>query len=258
MEAKRLEAQQGWQWIKKGYALFMQAPLLWIVLLAICFVTAAGVNAIPLVGEPLVSLLMPVAIIGLMAGCRSLDQGDELELMHLFCGFQRHTSHLVTLGGIALVGQYLIFGVMMAVGGATLVGILMSNQAPSSPDVLEQAIAGAGAAVMIGIALFSLLLMSMQFAPMLVYFRGVPPVAAMKLSLSAFTRNMGAMFIYGMAFMLLAVLASMPMMLGWLILAPMVFTSLYASFCDIFPPEVDINPQIIEGEVITRDEQEHF
>jgi len=61
-----------------------------------------------------------------------------------------------------------------------------------------------------------------------------------------------------MAFMLLAVLASMPMMLGWLILAPMVFTSLYASFCDIFPPEVDINPQIIEGEVITRDEQEHF
>jgi hypothetical protein len=58
--------------------------------------------------------------------------------------------------------------------------------------------------------------------------------------------------------MLLAVLASMPMMLGWLILMPMVFTSLYASFCDIFPPEVEINSQIIEGEVITRDEQDHF
>jgi uncharacterized membrane protein len=258
MEAKRVEAQQGWQWIKKGYALFMQAPLLWIVLLAICFVAAAGVTAVPVVGEPLVSLMMPVAIIGLMAGCRSLDQGDELELMHLFCGLQRHTSHLVTLGGIALVGQYLIFGVMMAVGGATLVGILMSNQAPTSPDVLEQAIAGAGASVTIGIALFSLLLMSMQFAPMLVYFRGVPPVAAMKLSLMAFTRNMGAMFVYGMSFMLLAVLASMPMMLGWLILMPMVFTTLYASFCDIFPPEVESSPQIIEGEVISRDEQEHF
>jgi uncharacterized membrane protein len=258
MEAKRLEAQQGWQWIKKGYTLFMQAPLLWIVLLAICFVTAAGVNTVPVVGEPLVSLLMPVAIIGLMAGCRSLEQGDELELMHLFCGFQRHTSHLITLGGIALVGQYLIFGVMMAVGGATLVGILMSNQAPTSPDVLEQAIAGAGAAVTIGIALFSLLLMSMQFAPMLVYFRNVPPVAAMKLSLSAFTRNLGAMFVYGMSFMLLAVLASMPMMLGWLILMPMVFTSLYASFCDIFPQEIEINRQAIEGEFSSRDEQDHF
>jgi len=258
MEAKRIEAQQGWHWIKKGYTLFMQAPLLWIVLLAICFVAAAGVSAVPIVGEPLVSLMMPVAIIGLMAGCRSLDQGDELELMHLFSGFQRHTSHLVTLGGIALVGQYLIFGVMMAVGGATLVGILMNSQAPATPDVIEQAIAGAGAAVIVGIALFSLLLMSMQFAPMLVYFRGAPPVAAMKLSLSAFTRNMGAMFVYGMSFMLLAVLASMPMMLGWLILMPIVFTSLYASFCDIFPPEIESHTQIIESEVINRDEQEHF
>jgi hypothetical protein len=80
----------------------------------------------------------------------------------------------------------------------------------------------------------------------------------MKLSLMAFTRNMGAMFVYGMSFMLLAVLASMPMMLGWLILMPMVFTTLYASFCDIFPPEVESSPQIIEGEVISRDEQEHF
>ncbi|MFA6971130.1 MAG: BPSS1780 family membrane protein [Gallionella sp.] len=256
MEPLRLEANHGWQWIKKGYALFMKAPLLWIVLLVICFVAAAGLSAVPVIGEPLVSLLMPVVVIGLMAGCRSLELGDDLELAHLFCGFQRHTSHLITLGGIALVGQYLIFGVMMMVGGATLVGILMNNQTPASPEVIQQAVAGASAAVMIGITLFSVLLMAMQFAPMLVYFRNIAPVAAMKLSLRAFTHNVGAMFVYAMAFLLLAILATMPMMLGWLILMPMVFTSLYVSFCDIFPVEVSSAPD--EAEVTGRDDQAHF
>lgn len=238
MEPKRLAATQGLQWIKKGFVLFMKAPLLWIVLLAICFVTAAAVSAIPVIGEPLVSLLIPVVVIGLMAGCRSLELGDELELMHLFCGFVRHTANLITLGGIALVSQYLIFGAMMMSGGTGLVDMLRGSQAPEGQEVVQQAVANAGASVMIGLVLFSVLLMAMQFAPMLVYFRGIPPLHAMKLSLRAFTHNMGAMLIYGMAFTLLALLASMPMMLGWLILMPMVFTSLYASFCDIFPPEL--------------------
>jgi uncharacterized membrane protein len=256
MEPLQLEANRGLQWIKTGYVLFMKAPLLWIVLLAICFVTAAGVSAIPMVGEPLVSLMMPVAIIGLMAGCRSLELGDDLELMHLFCGFQRHTSHLITLGGIALVGQYLIYGAMMMAGGAALVGIMMNNQAPPAQEVIQQAVAGAGAAVMIGLVLFSALLMSMQFAPMLVFFRNVAPVAAMKLSLRAFTGNVGAMFVYGMSFMLLAILASLPMMIGWLILLPMVFTSLYASFCDIFPAEVEVISATVEAN--STNDQAHF
>ncbi|MFA6920765.1 MAG: BPSS1780 family membrane protein [Gallionella sp.] len=255
MEPQRLEANTGLQWIKKGYALFRQAPLLWIVLLIICFVAAAALSSVPVVGEPLASLLMPVVVIGLMAGCRSLEMGDELELAHLFCGFQKHTSHLITLGGIALVSQYLIFGAMLMVGGATLVSILMGTQA-AEPEVFQQAITGATAAVMVGAALFTVLLMSMQFAPMLVFFRDVPPIAAMKLSLRAFTSNVGAMFVYGMAFLLLAILASMPMMLGWLVLMPMVFTTMYASFCDIFPEEKIGGT--IDVEVSDRDDQEHF
>ncbi len=234
MEPERLEARTGLQWIKKGYALFMKAPLLWIALIIVCFIAAAALSSIPVIGEPLTSLLMPVVVIGLMAGCRSLENGEELEIAHLLSGFHKQTSNLVTLGGIALVSQYLIFGAMILLGGTRLVGILTGNQA-TDPAVVEQAFAGSGAAILLGSLLFTLLLMSMQFAPMLVYFRDVPPIKAMKLSLNAFIRNVAPMFVYGLAFMLLALLASMPMMLGWLVLMPMVFTTMYASFCDIFP-----------------------
>ncbi|HXU93775.1 MAG TPA: BPSS1780 family membrane protein [Gallionella sp.] len=237
MEPQRLQAGEGWQWMKQGYALFMKAPLLWMVLLMICFIAMAGLSAIPVVGEPLSSLLLPAVMVGLMTGCRALEQGEELELAHLFNGFQQHTAQLVTLGGIALVGQFLILGLMMMVGGATLVSILMSGQPPQEPQILAQAIAGAGLAVLIGITLFSILLMAMQFAPMLVYFQGVTPIEAMKLSLRAFLVNIGPMLVYGIVFILLAFLASIPMMLGWLVLIPVMITSLYVCYSSIFPQQ---------------------
>lgn len=235
MEPQHLAAGRGWQWIKQGYALFMKAPLLWIVLLMICFIAAVGLSAVPVVGEPLVSLLAPVVLAGLMAGCRALEHGEELELAHLFSGFRQRTSQLVTLGGVALVGQYLILGVMMMVGGAALVSILASGQPVENPEIIKQAISGAGIAILFGITLFSVLLMAMQFAPMLVYFNNATPAEAMKLSLRAFVNNIGAMLVYGMAILLLAILATIPMMLGWLVMMPIMFTSVYACYCDIFP-----------------------
>ncbi len=235
MEPQRLKAGQGWEWVKQGYALFMKSPILWIVLLSICVVAAVGISSVPVIGEPLVSLLMPVVMVGLMAGCRSLEQGEELELAHLFSGFRQHTSHLVTLGGISLVSQYLILGMMMMVGGATLVGILMNGQPDTDPNVMMQALTGAGFAMLLGVVLFFLLMMAMQYAPMLVFFNDISPVQAMKLSLCAFLNNIGPMLVYGITFLFLAILASLPMMLGWLVLLPLVFTSLYASYHDIFP-----------------------
>jgi uncharacterized membrane protein len=258
MEPQRLPARHGWEWIKQGYALFMKAPLLWIVLLSICVIAAVGLSNVPIVGEPLVSLLMPAILVGLMAGCRALSQDEELELMHLFSGFKQHTSQLVTLGGISLLGQYLIFGLMMIVGGATLVGILMNGQPDMDPNVMMQAVAGAGFAVLTGIVLFCLLMMAMQFAPMLVFFRNVPPLQAMKLSLLAFRYNAGSMLVYGITFMLLAILASLPIFLGWLILVPLWFTSLYASYHDIFPPLKEADDITLQSEVILSDDQTHF
>ncbi|OGT02213.1 MAG: hypothetical protein A2143_13400 [Gallionellales bacterium RBG_16_57_15] len=253
MEPQHLATNRGWEWIKQGYALFMKAPLLWVVILLICFIAAAGLSAVPVIGEPLASLLLPAVLVGLMVGCRSLEQGDELELAHLFSGFRQRTAQLVTLGGIALVGQFLIFGVMMTVGGATLVSILTSGQPVEDPEIIKQAITGAGLAILLGITLFSVLLMAMQFAPMLVYFNNVAPVDAMKLSLRAFVNNIGAMLVYGVAFMILAILASIPMMLGWLVLLPVMFTSLYACYCDIFPTEKTAPPPSLEGNAFTPD-----
>ncbi len=243
MEPQRLPPGQGWQWIKRGYALFMKAPPLWIVLLIICILTAIGLSSVPVVGEPLASLLLPALMVGLMAGCRALEQGDELELAHLFSGFQRHTTQLVTLGGITLVCQYLIFGVMMLSGGSELVGILTSGQPVQDPAVIRQAVAGSGAAILLGATLFSMLMMAMQFAPMLVFFSDMPPFAALRASLSGSLRNIIPYTVYSLIMQVAALaLGILPFGIGLIVLLPLGFTSLYVSYRNIFPFPGEIPP----------------
>ncbi len=245
MNIAKLPAAHGWIWIKQGYSLFMKAPLLWLTLLIICIVAAVLVSLIPLVGEPLVSIATPVVLIGLMAGARAVERGEELELAYLFSGLQKRTLQLLALGVIALVGQYFIFAVMQAAGGAAIVNLMMSHEPISDPAVMTQAVAGAGFALFIGAALFSILMMAMQYAPMLVYVNNLSPLAALNLSLRAFLRNMPAMLVYGLTFMAFAILATLPMMLGWLVLLPVVFTSLYVSYSEIFPVVARVDEAVI-------------
>ena len=240
MEARKVNATHGWMWIKHGYWLFRKNPLLWMVLSAIGVVGIVGITMIPVIGDPLSTLLLPALLAGYMFGCHALAQGEELELAHLLAGFKRHAQKLVALGGINLVGQLLILGVMMLTGGAALVSIMMSGKTGTEDvEVLTQAVTGAGLAMLIGATLFSVLLMAMQFAPMLVIFGNMAPAPAMRASLRAFLRNMMPLTVYSLLLLPFAILASLPMMLGWLVLLPIIIASLYAIYRDLFPMEGD-------------------
>lgn len=250
MEARKVNPANGLLWIKQGYWLFKKSPVLWVVLTVIGVMGLLSLTTIPVLGDPLATLLFPILLAGFMIGCRALELGEELELAHLFAGFQHNAPQLVTLGGINLVSQYLILGVMKLTGGAALVNIMMSGKPVEDPAILMQAVAGAGLAILLGTALFGVLLMAMQLAPMLVIFGKAAPVPALKASLQAFIRNMIPLTVYGVMMMLLALLATMPMMLGWIILMPVMITSMYAIYRDLFPEQMESTPAT-EGETIT-------
>lgn len=252
MEARKVNAINGWQWIKNGYWLFRKNPLLWMALTSIGVLGMLGIAIIPVVGDPLATLLFPVLLAGYMFGCHALAQGEELELAHLFAGFRQRTQQLITLGGINLIGQLLILGAMMLAGGAALVSILMSGEPVDDPAVITQAVEGAGFALLLGATLFTVLMMAMQFAPMLVIFGKMQPVPAMKASLRAFMRNVIPMTVYGAMLLPFMVLATLPMMLGWLVLMPVVIASLYAIYRDLFPMQPE-SSTASEGEAATQD-----
>ena len=98
--------------------------------------------------------------------------------------------------------------------------------------------ASAGVAMLI-VALIALVVavlvaMAYWFAPALVVLNGEQPMAALQKSFAASSRNIGAFLLYGLIYIGLAIVASIPMGSGWLVLGPMVVGSCYAGWRTIF------------------------
>jgi hypothetical protein len=254
MESRKVPASHGWMWIRHGYWLFKKSPLLWMVLTSIGVVGIFSISIIPVVGDSLSSLLMPPLLAGFMFGCHALAGGEELELAHLFSGFKRFAPTLVALGGISLVLQFLILGVMMLSGGSVVVDAMLSDQV-QDPDVLVQTFmdASAGPSIILGLTLFTVLLLAMQFAPMLIIFRNMAPLPAMRTSLRACMRNMLPLMAYSVLLLPFAIMATKLMMLGWLVLLPVIIASLYAIYRDIFPMEEDMAEPVAEEKSLPDD-----
>ena len=89
-------------------------------------------------------------------------------------------------------------------------------------------------AVLVWLLLSLPLTMAIWFAAPLVYFDGVTPLNAMKCSFRACMTNWLCLSIYGLVLIVLAVFATIPFALGWLVLLPVVAISLYLSYRDIF------------------------
>jgi hypothetical protein len=249
MESRTVRAGHGWTWITEGFQLFRKSPANWLGLLLVLFAASKLLSVMPVpsltfVLSVIFVLLMPIFIAGFMEGCRSLERGERLQIMHLACGFQTHASRLVTLGGVSLVGNLLVMMIVMSLGGeaiSLLTKTVAAGTVPGSPAPEVQAASVAVArALLIGMLLSLPLLMALWFAPLLVYFDGMSVLGAMKSSLTTSAKNSPAMIVYGlsiMAGMFLAMPVAMalrqPDLALWL-LAPVVLPSLYVSYKDLY------------------------
>ncbi len=233
MEARQVGAKQGLQWIVNGSYLFLKAPLAWILLCAVLLLIAATLALVPMVGQFVFTLLSPAFLAGLMIGCRALEQGDKLELAHLFAGFKRTPVPLITVGGVYLVGQVLILGVAMLFGGSVMMDLLIDGKRVDENE-LKSVMSSGLTAMMVALALSIPLMMAAWFAPLLVVFKNMPALAAMQLSFFACLKNIIPLQLYTITLVVLAVIAAMPYGLGFFVLVPVLFASLYASYEGIF------------------------
>jgi len=88
------------------------------------------------------------------------------------------------------------------------------------------------------------ILMAYWYAPILVGLNNLTATEAMKLSFLACLKNMLPFLLYGLIFMLLLVAAIIPFGLGLLIAVPVMMTSLYASYVDVFQIEEHVHEQL--------------
>ena len=74
--------------------------------------------------------------------------------------------------------------------------------------------------------------------------RGIEPLDAMRLSFNGCLSNVVPFLVYGLVGVVLAIVATIPLALGWLVLGPVTVTSLYTSYCDIYEDPATV-PQAV-------------
>ena len=244
MEARVVAAGRGWQWIVEGFALFRKRASVWIALTALLALLWAASLMLPVLGSLLFNLLSPALFAGLMIGCRALERGEDLKIMHLFAGFREQAAALVTLGGVYLVGTILVFGLVLLNADVPQLTALLSKPG-ADVETLRAATRGLAFALLVGATAYLPLLMLLWFAPLLVVFGGLAPLPAMKLSFTACFKNTLPFLVYSAAVLALWLAISLPAAFGavgavlavTLLVAsiPVLFCSIYASYKDLFP-----------------------
>ena len=233
VEPRSVDAGRGISWWSEAWALFTKNAGMWIVLGLILLVILIVLSVIPLLGSLAASLLVPVFVGGWMLAARKVETGGALEVGDLFAGFKDKLTPLLVLGALVLVATLVIGAVVGALGFGAFMGMTMGGAQGSGGGML--AAMGAGMlALLVGLALGLVVAMAIWFAPALVVFRNVAPVDALKASVSASLKNIVPCLLYGIVYIVAAIIASIPFGLGWIVLVPVLLLTVYVSYKDVF------------------------
>jgi hypothetical protein len=164
---------------------------------------------------------------GLIYGASQLDGGGKLEFLHLFQAFRdaNKTGPMLILGLVSMIASLL-----MGVVGKGLVGGIFTGGGLMSMQLASSTLIGLLLLLLVVAVLVSLLF----YAIPLVMLRDTGPIDAIKTSVMGSYQNWLPLLVFGLVYLVLAILASIPLWLGFLILGPVTTGAWYQSYKDIF------------------------
>jgi len=239
-DGRSTSAGQGINWVGQGWAIFTQSPLIWVVNVVVVFAITFALGKIPFIGTLVGYSLSGFFSGALMLGAHAQHNGRPLEVADLFAGFKAPlTTPLLVLGLMymaAWLGLMIITGalfiVVLGVSGA--IGGILSGDTGALTGAIVGAGLGAVMVVLVVMAIAVPVFMAFWFAPALVAINGVKPVDALAASFKACLKNFVPFLLYGVVFLVLFVIGSIPLGLGLLVVLPLLYTSTYAAYRDIF------------------------
>jgi len=232
-EGRGVPAGHGWRWIADAWTFMGDQRWTFIGVILLYWLLVIAVSFVPGLGGLAVALFSPVISGGIMLGCEAVRRGERLEVGHLFAGFQRHFGKLVAIGAISLGLGVLVAIVMVAIVGVSFAGVFLAGAEPN-----PEQFAGMGMtialAVLIAMAISIPVYMLLWFAAPLIVLGELDVGTALKSSFAACLKNIVPFLVWGVMALLLGILATIPIMLGWLLLGPVLMVSAYTGYRDIF------------------------
>ena len=234
---------RGYAWIAEAWPYFRRNPLGWIAAMVVFFILSMVVGIIPL-GGIVLNIFYPVIVGGFMLGCIAHKEGGSFEFQHMFAGFKEpYFKRLAMLGVFYTI---ITFTVIILVG---VLAFVMLGGFEFFQEIEQASIEDVSAYAtdlmllsLIAITLFTPCIMAIWFAPTIIISSEETPVSAMLLSFNACLKNILPFALYGIVVFILAILASIPFMLGYLVLLPVLSASVYVSYLDCFKSDISDDP----------------
>jgi len=238
-DIRRVSPGSGMRWWAESVAwLFTDFPRVssWVGMALLALLILLPLHWIPLVGSVVAHLLWFVLAGGLMAAARTSAQGMTPPIGTLFSGFGPPAGRLFLVGLLVLLAVGAVLGLLLALGLGTAFGMVLNANSLLDTGALPLADLGLGGwaalAMLACLFLFVPICQAAWLAPALVMLDGIAPLDALHLSLSASARNLGALTVYGLVFVVLATIATMTFV-GLLFLLPLATLSSYAAYRDL-------------------------
>ena len=204
----RLPAKTGWLWVKQGFALFRKQPMeMSTLFLGYMFFTLAS-GIIPVLGQILPLVLVPVFSMSFMQACIQLEQGKRIYPNVLISGFR-----LPAFRSLVVLGVLYLVAATIAVAGSALIDGGTFWQVMSGQKVFDaESLRDSNAALIFAAFLFTPAMMAFWFAGPLIAWQNMSVGKALFYSFFAVHRAGRAFLVYGLAWTLLGVL--MPVILS--------------------------------------------
>lgn len=253
MQARRFPFKQGWFWVSEGIRLWRKNPAILIFASFSYLLVLILLGSIPMIGQLVAYLIMPILSLGVLNICRAVDEGRKATPDILLSGFRADVKTLITVGGVYFAASIGVLLLTVPFDDGTLLGILTGT---SSFDP-EADLPNIGTALTIAVVFSLPVLATYWFAPVLVGWWKVSATKALFFSFYACVRNWRPMagfgltlavmlgilpnLIVGVAAMLSPLLATLVTLMLPLFLIPVTFASFYANARDVFGPEANVS-----------------
>lgn len=264
-------ANEGSLWLKEAVVLVKQSPGSWIGVAAFLMFLLI----LPMVNL-IATILMPIALGGIMLGCRSQQANLGFKFDHLFEGLKHDARELLILSGfyaLALLAVNLLTHALLLLVGIDYQDVIanMTPQANMTTDKQmfewfaqlqeDGTLFYLALGMLVSLVLLIPVLMALWFAPALVVFQKMTALKALHTSFKACHYNFKAFLVYGLIgfgylmmgyFLMITVAVILPLLglplflFSFFVLFAISLATIYPSYISLF--ENENNNQLKPGE----------
>ena len=231
--ARSVPADHGVAWYREAWRPFKLSPGVWIGIWVVFIVILMAISIIPLLGSLVVAVLTPIFVGGTMIAARNADRNNGARFGDLFAAFSGRAGALMLIGLLQLALSLVfvvVFALVVGFGGA--MSMFMGDMSPETMDtqaIVPMIVLGALAAV-----IFIPITNAVWLASALTALEGAGALDALRRAFSATFRNLLPLLVFVLVTLALAVAATIPLALGWLVLGPVILCAIYAQYQDLF------------------------